>query len=57
MNVYPVRGGPEQQRDPAQTRKAIQAGIAFIPELPPRLRQAAERLKRRFERRQAQIQG
>jgi hypothetical protein len=48
------RGGPQQQQDPAQARKAIQAGIACIPELPPRLRQAAERLKRRYERRQGQ---
>jgi hypothetical protein len=38
-----------QQRDPAQVQKQIQAGIACIPELPPRLRQAAERLKRRYE--------
>jgi hypothetical protein len=29
----------------------IRAGIACIPELPPRLRERAEKLKRRFERR------
>jgi hypothetical protein len=41
----------QQQRDPAQVQRQIQAGIACIPELPPRLRKAAERLKRRYERR------
>ncbi len=39
----------QQQRDPAQVQRQIQAGIACIPELPPRLRKAAERLKRRYE--------
>jgi len=51
------RQGTQQQRDPAEARKAIQAGIACIPQLPPQLRQAAERLKRRYERRLAQSQG
>jgi hypothetical protein len=41
-----------QQPDPAQVQKQIQARIACIPELPPRLRKAAERLKARYERRQ-----
>ncbi|HEY6771821.1 MAG TPA: hypothetical protein VI035_05150 [Solirubrobacterales bacterium] len=40
-----------QQRDPAEIRRQIQAGVACIPELPPRLREAAERLKRRYEQR------
>jgi hypothetical protein len=39
----------QQQRDPALVQKQIQAGIACIPELPPRLRKAAERLKRRYQ--------
>jgi hypothetical protein len=42
----------QQQPDPAQTQKRIQAQIACIPKLPPRLRQAAERLKRRYEQHQ-----
>jgi hypothetical protein len=41
----------QQQRDPAQIERQIQAGIACIPELPPQMRQAAERLKRRYEQR------
>jgi hypothetical protein len=41
-----------QQQDPAEARRQIQARIACIPELPPRLRKAAERLKRRYEQRQ-----
>lgn len=41
----------QQQRDPSQIQKRIQAGIACIPELPPQMRQAAERLKRRYEQR------
>ena len=44
-------GAWRQQRDPAEMRKAIEAGIACIPELPPRLQEAAERLKRRYEQR------
>jgi hypothetical protein len=43
---------PQQRPDPAQFRKGVQARIACIPELPPRLRKAAERLKRRYEQRQ-----
>jgi hypothetical protein len=39
----------QQEQDPAEAQKQIQAGIACIPELPPRLRAAAERLKRRYE--------
>jgi hypothetical protein len=45
------QGQGQQQRDPAQVQKQIQAGIACIPELPPRLRKSAERLKRRYEQR------
>jgi len=41
-----------QHPDPAQARREIQARIACIPELPPKLRKAAERLKSRYERRQ-----
>jgi hypothetical protein len=41
-----------QQQDPARFQKEVQARIACIPELPPRLRKAAERLKRRYEQRQ-----
>jgi hypothetical protein len=54
--VQPAQFNPQarqQQRpDPAQFRKGIQARIACIPELPPRLRQAAERLKRRYQQHQ-----
>jgi hypothetical protein len=45
-------GAWRERRDPAETRKAIEAGIACIPELPPKLQEAAERLKRRYEQRQ-----
>jgi hypothetical protein len=41
----------QRQQDPAQIQRQIQAGIACIPELPPQMRQAAERLKRRYEQR------
>jgi hypothetical protein len=44
----------QQNQDPAQARREIQARIACIPELPPRLRKAAERLKSRYEQRQHQ---
>jgi hypothetical protein len=48
-------GSPPQQRpDRAQIQKEIQARIACIPELPPKLRKAAERLKSRYEQRQQQ---
>jgi hypothetical protein len=50
----PPVGAPlqrQQHQDPAQVQKEIQARIACIPELPPRLRKAAERLKRRYEQR------
>jgi hypothetical protein len=40
------------QPDPAEARKQIQARIACIPELPPRLRKAAEQLKKRYEQHQ-----
>jgi hypothetical protein len=53
----PPFGVPPQQRQqegPAQVQKEIQARIACIPELPPRMRKAAERLKRRYERRHSQ---
>ena len=43
-----------QQQDPAEAQKEIQARIACIPELPPKLRKAAERLKARYEKRQQQ---
>jgi hypothetical protein len=43
------QGQGGQQQDPAERQKQIQAGIACIPELPPRLRKAAERLKRRYQ--------
>ena len=43
-----------QQQDPAHVQKEIQARIACIPELPPKLRKAAERLKERYEKRQQQ---
>jgi hypothetical protein len=33
-------------------RKQIQAGIDCIPELPPQMQAAAERLKRRYEQHQ-----
>jgi hypothetical protein len=42
----------QQPQDRAQARKGIQARIACIPELPPKLRKAAERLKRRYQQRQ-----
>jgi hypothetical protein len=45
------QSGQVQRADPAQMRKQIQAGIACIPELPPRIRQWAERLKARYEQR------
>jgi hypothetical protein len=46
------RPGPRpQQSTPAQMRKQIQAGIACIPALPPRLRAPAERLAKRYEQR------
>jgi hypothetical protein len=45
---------PQQGQDPAQIQKEIQVRIACIPELPPRLRKAAERLKKRYEQRQQQ---
>jgi hypothetical protein len=41
----------DQLRDPQLVHKEIQAKIACIPELPPRLRKAAERIKRRSEQR------
>jgi hypothetical protein len=41
-----------QPRDPAEARKQIEARIACIPELPPKLRQAAERLKKQYQQRQ-----
>jgi hypothetical protein len=41
----------QQGQTPAEVQKGIQAGIDCIPELPPRLRAAAERLKRRYEQR------
>jgi hypothetical protein len=53
----PPFGSPPTQRqpqDPAQARKAIQARIACIPELPPKLRKPAEQLKKRYEQRQRQ---
>jgi hypothetical protein len=40
------------QQDPAEMNKRIQASIACIPELPPRARRIAERIKRRYEQRQ-----
>src|SRR5262249_29165886 len=46
---------PGQQRrrpDPSEVRRRIHAGFACIPQLPPRLRQTAERLKQRYEQRQ-----
>jgi hypothetical protein len=45
---------PQQRPDPAELQKQIQARIACIPELPPRLRKTAERLKQRYEQRQRQ---
>jgi hypothetical protein len=41
----------QAQPDPAGRQKQIQAGIACIPTLPPRLRSAAERLAKRYEQR------
>jgi hypothetical protein len=38
--------------DQPEMQRQIQAAIACIPQLPPRLREGAERLKRRYERRQ-----
>jgi hypothetical protein len=56
--VQPSQFGSLQQRQPnqdrAQMQKQIQARIACIPELPPRLRKVAERLKKRYEQRQQQ---
>jgi hypothetical protein len=43
--------GAWRQQDPAEMRETVEAGIACIPELPPRLREAAERFKRRYEQR------
>jgi hypothetical protein len=40
-----------EQQSPTERRKQIQAGIACIPELPPQMQAAAERLKRRYEQR------
>jgi hypothetical protein len=49
-------GGQEQQRqfqeDPQQYRAQVQKAFACIPELPPRLREIAEQLKRRFGQRE-----
>jgi len=42
----------DQRPDPAEARKEIQARIACIPELPPKLRKAAEKLKSRYQRHQ-----
>lgn len=54
--VDPAKLGPggwrQLRTDAAQRQKAIEAGIACIPELPPRLREGAERLKRRYEQQQ-----
>jgi hypothetical protein len=47
-----LRPGAWREQDSAEMRKAIEAGIACIPELPPRLQEAAERLARRYEQRQ-----
>ena len=47
-------GAPRQQawgQSASQRRAQIQARIACIPELPPRLRRFAERLKKRYEQR------
>jgi hypothetical protein len=41
----------QRQLSPAQERAQIRARIACIPALPPRLRAGAEKLKRRYERR------
>jgi hypothetical protein len=48
----PHAARPQSPPDPAQAQRNIQARIACIPELPPRLRQAAERLKRRYQQHQ-----
>jgi hypothetical protein len=45
-------GAREQFPDPDARQKRIQAMIDCIPELPPRLRAAAERVKQRYEQRQ-----
>jgi hypothetical protein len=42
----------QQQQNPKERREQIQAGIACIPELPPQMQAAAERLKRHYEQRQ-----
>jgi hypothetical protein len=44
--------GAWREQDPAEMRETVEAGIACIPELPPRLQEAAERFKRRYEQRQ-----
>jgi hypothetical protein len=46
------RPGAWRQQDSAEMRETVEAGIACIPELPPRLQEAAERLARRYEQRQ-----
>jgi hypothetical protein len=45
-------GSQDQPPDPAARQKRIQAMIACIPELPPRLRERAEVLKERYQQRQ-----
>jgi hypothetical protein len=54
VEPMPFGSSARQSRhpDPAEARKQIQARIACIPELPPKLRQAAEQLKKRYEQRQ-----
>jgi hypothetical protein len=46
-----LRPGAWRQQDSAEMRKAIEAGINCISELPPGLQEAAERFKRRYEQR------
>jgi hypothetical protein len=50
----PLDGSGARQRaleDPAKVRALRQTAAACIPELPPKMRESAERLRRRFERR------
>jgi hypothetical protein len=46
--------GKQKPASPARVQQQIKARIACIPELPPKLRKAAERLKHRYEQRQQQ---
>jgi hypothetical protein len=47
----PFGSAAGQPQDREEARRQIEARIACIPELPPRLRKAAERLRKKYQQR------